>query len=106
MRGVVLELYASATGPDIPGRYSLPDFVKRCVAAGVPVVGCVAEAADDVNLYESSVAIAEAGAIVIDDMLPETALVKLMWTLSKKRSPDAVRTIMEAPVAGERTRIG
>src|ERR1700674_1575800 len=103
IRGVILELYASATGPDVRGRCSLPAFVKRCTASRIPVFGCVTEAADDdVNLYESSVAIAKAGAIVVDDILPETAIVKLMWALSGAQSPGDVRRIMEASIAGER----
>jgi L-asparaginase/Glu-tRNA(Gln) amidotransferase subunit D len=103
IRGVVLELYASATGPDVPGRCSLPAFVKRCTHSGIPVCACLTKAPEEgVNVYESSVAIADAGAIILDDMLPETAIAKLMWTLAGTGSPDGIRRIMESPIAGER----
>ena len=106
IRGVVLELYASATGPDLSGKYSLPKFIERCATAEIPVYGCVAQTADDLNVYESSVAIAEAGAVVIDDMLPETAIVKLMWALPRAKGPVEIRRIMEASIAGERAKLG
>jgi L-asparaginase len=105
IRGIVIELYASATGPSLPGKSSLPDFVRRCSEAEIPIFGCVAEAADQhVNLYDSSVEIAEAGAILLDDMLPETALVKLMCVLATTSDTEKIRLTMETPIAGERPR--
>jgi glutamyl-tRNA(Gln) amidotransferase subunit D len=69
------------------------------------VFGCVAVPADDeVNLYDSSVDIAEAGAMLLDDILPETALVKLMWVLGATRDPREVREVMATSIAGERAR--
>lgn len=100
--GVVIELYASATGPDVPGPCSLSAFVKRCTTSNIPVFGCVAEAADDMNLYESSVAIRKAGAVLLDDVLPETAAVKLMWALPDTKTSEEVRHIMELSFVGER----
>jgi glutamyl-tRNA(Gln) amidotransferase subunit D len=41
----------------------------------------------------------EAGAIEGEDMLPEVALVKLMWVLANK--PDEVELMMKTALAGE-----
>jgi L-asparaginase/Glu-tRNA(Gln) amidotransferase subunit D len=104
--GLVIELYASATGPDVDGKCSLPTLIKRCADADIPVFGCVTEAAEDeVNLYESSVSIADAGAVLLDDILPETAIVKLMWTLGATRNTDEITRVMETSIAGERARL-
>ena len=105
VRGVVIELYASGTGPDVDGGCSLPTFVTRCTSSGVPVFGCLSESAEqEVNLYDSSVSIAEAGLVLLDDVIPETAIVKLMWALSAARDSDEVTTLMLTSMAGERAR--
>jgi glutamyl-tRNA(Gln) amidotransferase subunit D len=41
----------------------------------------------------------DAGAIEGEDMLPEVALVKLMWVLANR--PDEVHSLMKTPLAGE-----
>jgi len=43
----------------------------------------------------------DAGAIEGEDMLPEMALVKLMWTVANAKSPEDIRTLMKRPIAGE-----
>ncbi len=50
------------------------------------------------NVYSSGRKLKEAGVISGRDMLPETALVKLMWTLSREED---TRAIMEKNIAGE-----
>ena len=34
-------------------------------------------------------------------MLPEVALVKLMWTVANAKSPEDIRTLMKRPLAKE-----
>jgi L-asparaginase type I len=102
IRGVVIELYASATGPHTDDEYSLPTFVRRCVEDDIVVVTTVPAAPENPgNVYETTVAIHEAGAVFLADMLPETATVKLMWALAQVESADAVRTLMRRPIASE-----
>jgi len=36
-----------------------------------------------------------------EDMLPEVALVKLMWVLGNESDPDRVATVMQTDLAGE-----
>ena len=42
-----------------------------------------------------------AGVISGEDMLPETALVKLMWVLGQTRDAHEVKQLMESDIAGE-----
>jgi glutamyl-tRNA(Gln) amidotransferase subunit D len=100
-RGVVIELYASATGPDTRDRFSLPRFVERCAREGVLIVTAAPAAAHAGATYATSVAIAEAGGVFLADMLPEVAVVKLMWVLAQDGSGQSVAERMLTPVAGE-----
>lgn len=102
IRGVMIELYASATGPDNADRFSVPKFIRRCLAQDILVVTTVDAARDAVaNKYETTLAIERAGALYVRDMLPETAIVKLMWTLAQRDDIHAVRQLMLQPIAGE-----
>jgi glutamyl-tRNA(Gln) amidotransferase subunit D len=44
-----------------------------------------------------------AGAIPLGDMLPETAYVKLMWSLGQTSDPEEVKNLMLTNIAGELT---
>lgn len=105
--GVVVELYPSGTGPQMgggPGALSLGDFVRACREHGAVVVATVANApAGPRNHYESTVALEEAGALFTRDMLPETALVKLMWLLGHYKADEARDLVLAPCVAGELT---
>lgn len=105
MHGVVVELYASATGPDGTDRFSLPRFVRQCAQHGIIVVTSVALAPEGpANVYETTVAIRDAGGVFVYDMLPETATTKLMWALGQSRDSRSVQRLMLLPVAGEMAR--
>jgi L-asparaginase len=102
LRGVVLELYAAATAPGGRGRYSAPEFVARCRAHGVAVVTAVPAVPTGVsNRYATTIELQDAGAVFVRDMLPETALVKLMWALAQTGEGDALAGVMLEPVAEE-----
>jgi glutamyl-tRNA(Gln) amidotransferase subunit D len=101
-RGVVVELYASATGPDTDDAHSLPRFIRRCGERGVPVLTTVNIApGQEGNPYETTVAVAEAGGVFLEGMLPETAIVKLMWALAQHDDADDVKRLMATPIAGD-----
>lgn len=57
----------------------------------------------DPYVYSRGRELLSAGVVFLGDMLPETALVKLMWVL--KRSPDtaSAKELMQANIAGETT---
>jgi L-asparaginase type I len=102
VRGVVIELYASATGPDTGDQFSVPNFIRRCVEENIIVTTAVSQTAvNNGNTYETTVAIKQAGGLFLRDMLPETATVKLMWALAQSENPDVVRKLMLTPIAGE-----
>lgn len=102
VRGVVIKLYPSATGPDIPGPYSLPQFVKACTATGKVIVCTLNEAPPEQGLdYETTAALRATGAVILERMLPETARVKLRLALGNYDNPQAVKRFMNKEVAGE-----
>lgn len=106
-RGVVLELYASATASNRHERFSAPAFVDLAKRRNVPVVTAIPSSpAGRLSAYESTSELQDAGAIFVGDMLPETATVKLMWALGQSRSLERVADLMRLPIAGELRSLG
>jgi glutamyl-tRNA(Gln) amidotransferase subunit D len=58
----------------------------------------------DMNVYDTGRDLLKAGVVPLEDMLPETAFVKLMWVLANSRSPEEARGLMQDNLAGEITR--
>jgi glutamyl-tRNA(Gln) amidotransferase subunit D len=58
----------------------------------------------DMRVYDTGRDLLRAGVIPLEDMLPETALVKMMWALANSASSDEAARLMEADLAGETTR--
>lgn len=77
------------------------DGIRRATEKGIPVVvtsQCLRGRIGDL-VYDTGRDMLDAGAIEGEDMLPEVALVKLMWVLANR--PAEVRTLMGQPLAGE-----
>jgi glutamyl-tRNA(Gln) amidotransferase subunit D len=55
----------------------------------------------DMNVYNTGRDLLNAGVIPLEDMLSETALVKLMWTLGQTKSPEEVKKLLTTDIAGE-----
>lgn len=55
----------------------------------------------NMRVYETGRDLLKAGVISLDDMLPETAYVKLSWALAQAKEPEEVRELMLIPIAGE-----
>ena len=55
----------------------------------------------DMNVYNTGRDLLNAGVIPLEDMLSETALVKLMWTLGQPRKPEEARKLLTTNMAGE-----
>jgi len=55
----------------------------------------------NMNVYRTGVELLNMGVIPGEDMLPETAYVKLMWTLAQTRDLEEVKRIMLTNIAGE-----
>jgi glutamyl-tRNA(Gln) amidotransferase subunit D len=77
--------------------------IKRATEENIPVVvtsQCLRGRICD-RVYDTGRYMLDAGAIEGGDMLPEMALVKLMWTLANAKSQEDIRTLMKRPLAGE-----
>ncbi|WP_297420486.1 Glu-tRNA(Gln) amidotransferase subunit GatD [Thermococcus sp.] len=57
----------------------------------------------NLNVYSTGRRLLKAGVIPCEDMLPETAYVKLMWVLGHTNDPEEVRGMMLTSYAGEIT---
>jgi glutamyl-tRNA(Gln) amidotransferase subunit D len=55
----------------------------------------------NLNVYDTGRDLLSAGVIPGEDMLPETALVKLMWVLGRADGPEQVRKMMTSNLRGE-----
>ncbi len=99
-RGVVLE----GTGLGHVASSWTP-AVRKLSKRGVPVVmasQCLRGRVND-RVYDTGRDLLKAGVIEAEDMLPETAYVKLMWVLGQTSAPGEVRRLMQTNLAGEIT---
>lgn len=55
----------------------------------------------NMNVYYTGRDLQAIGIVPLEDMLPETALVKLMWALAEAKEPEAVKRLMLTNIAGE-----
>jgi glutamyl-tRNA(Gln) amidotransferase subunit D len=53
------------------------------------------------NVYRTGVELLEIGVVPCQDMLPETALVKLMWLLANSKSAEEAAQKLPVPLVGE-----
>ena len=77
--------------------------LQRAVESGIPVVVTSQTLFGRVNLnvYSTGRRMLRAGVIPAEDMLPETAYVKLSWVLARTRDLQEVRKLMLTNLAGE-----
>src|SRR5947208_3738578 len=99
-RGLVLE----GTGLGHVSKYCY-DAIKNALRDGVPVfmTSQTIWGRVDMNVYVTGRDLLNIGVTPLEDMISETALVKLMWVLGKTRSPERIRQLMLQTVAGETT---
>jgi glutamyl-tRNA(Gln) amidotransferase subunit D len=55
----------------------------------------------NMNVYDTGRDLLAHGVIPLDDMFPETALVKLMWVLGQTSDPEEAKKLLKANIAGE-----
>ncbi len=79
--------------------------LKRAIAAGVHVVMTVQTlwGYAQMYVYETGRELLDIGVIPLDNMLPETAYMKLSWVLGQTREPERVRDLMLDPINHEIT---
>jgi len=98
VRGVILE----GTGLGHVASRLIP-VVRRLVERGV-FVGMTSQCIwgrVNMRVYDNGRDLLKAGVTPLDNMLPETAYVKLSWALAQTSDPDEVKRLMLTPIAGE-----
>ena len=79
------------------------DAVKRATSKGVVVAlasQCIWGRVD-MNVYDTGRDLLSFGVVPLDDMFPETGLVKLMWALGQTDNPKEAITLLQTNIAGE-----
>ncbi len=79
------------------------DAIKRATAKGVVVAlasQCIWGRVD-MNVYDTGRDLLSFGVVPLEDMFPETGLVKLMWVLGQTSDPKEATALLKANVAGE-----
>ena len=97
-KGLILE----GTGLGHIATYLL-DEVRSAVAKGL-VIGMTSQCLwgrVNMNVYDTGVYLQKAGVFPLEDMLPETALVKMMWCLSQSKERETIIQLMKTNIAGE-----
>jgi len=105
IKGIVLE----GTGMGhVPTQTAEPSMswipaIQKAINSAVPIVVTTQTIYGRTNqlVYKNLRILAKTGAIFAEDMLPETAYVKLGWVLGHENKMDKIREIMLTNIAGE-----
>jgi glutamyl-tRNA(Gln) amidotransferase subunit D len=98
--GIIIEGTGLGHAPD-----SVFPAVERAHDAQIPVVmtsQCIWGRVQ-MRVYRTGVELVQRGVIAAEDMIPETAYVKLMWVLAQTQDLDEIRKLMLQNIAGEIT---
>ena len=79
------------------------ETIKKAVAKGVVVAlasQCIWGRVN-MNVYDTGRDLLSFGVVPLDDMFPETALVKLMWVLGQTSNPKEAIALLRTNIAGE-----
>jgi glutamyl-tRNA(Gln) amidotransferase subunit D len=97
-RGIVLE----GTGLGHVSKYCSSALMKA-VQQGL-VVGMTSQCIwgrINMNVYDTGRDLQALGIVPLEDMLPETALVKMMWVLAQTKDAEQAKKMMKTNIAGE-----
>lgn len=97
-KGIVLE----GTGLGHVGNYCF-SAIKKAIAENI-IVGMTSQCVwgrVNMNVYDTGRDLLRIGVIPLDDMLPETALVKIMWVLGQTQDVKEAKKLLTENVANE-----
>src|SRR5229473_468391 len=99
-RGIVLE----GTGLGHVSRH-LFDSLKKALKQDLPIfmTSQTIWGRVDMNVYNTGRDLLNLGVTPLEDMIAETAIVKLMWVAAQTKSASKIREMMLQPIAGEMT---
>jgi glutamyl-tRNA(Gln) amidotransferase subunit D len=98
MKGILLE----GSGLGHVSKYCF-DAIKRATAKGV-VVALASQCIwgrIDMNVYDTGRDLLSFGVVPLEDMFPETGLVKLMWVLGQTGDPQEAINLLKTNIVGE-----
>ena len=98
MKGILLE----GSGLGHVSKFCF-EAIKKAVAKGVVVAlasQCIWGRVN-MNVYDTGRDLLSFGVVPLDDMFPETALVKLMWVLGQTSNPKEAIVLLKTNIAGE-----
>lgn len=101
-RGFVIEATGLGHTPTL-GKHSLLPKIEKAIKSGLPVVitsQCLYGRTHP-TIYHNLRELSRRGVIFAEDMLPEVALVKLMWVLGHAKKLDKVKEMMLTNYVGE-----
>ena len=104
--GIILEGYGAGNIPT--EGLSLVAAITEASDRQIPVVVCTQclVGSTEMELYQVGRAALNAGAIPAMDMMPETALVKLMWVLGQTHDLKTIDSMMQKSFVGELHEVG
>jgi glutamyl-tRNA(Gln) amidotransferase subunit D len=81
------------------------DSIKKALKQEVPVfmTSQTIWGRVDMNVYNTGRDLLNLGVTPLEDMIPETAVVKLMWVAAQTKTASRIREMMLQPIAGEIT---
>jgi glutamyl-tRNA(Gln) amidotransferase subunit D len=97
-KGLILE----GTGLGHVGKYCFQSL-RKAMDRGV-IVGMTSQCMwgrVNMNVYDSGRDLQALGVVPLEDMLPETALVKLMWTLGQTKDIKEAKELLKTNIVGE-----
>jgi glutamyl-tRNA(Gln) amidotransferase subunit D len=97
-RGIMIEGTGLGHAPN-----RLHSSIRKAIDAGLVVAmssQCLFGRVN-MNVYRSGVELLDIGVVPCEDMLPETALVKMMWVLANTTNQETAKELLVTPLVGE-----
>jgi glutamyl-tRNA(Gln) amidotransferase subunit D len=101
--GIVIEVAGLGHMAIDEARKNLLPALKKAIDNGLIVVACPQTIYGRLQplVYSPGRKLIKTGIIFLEDMLAETALVKLGWVLAKEKNKDKIKELMLKNIAGE-----